>query len=115
MCIKEPYMHELTNNIFSTICKLPFMVQVTEGLLHFPSAPHVIFVSPMRSNPVLHDWVAVLPYVVVPASASSTVPFLGLAGEWQSANMKKSKNLKKDKTAKKKNNKQSGQFLDFVT
>ena len=60
------------------------MVHVTAESLQLPSAPQVILVTPVRSNPILHDWVAVAPYVVVPASVSSTVPLLGLVGELQS-------------------------------
>ena len=60
------------------------MVHITSESLQLPSAPHVILASPVRSNPILHNWVAVAPYVVVPASVSSTVPFPGLVGEPQS-------------------------------
>ena len=88
-------MHELTNNIISTIYKLPLMVHVTAESLQLPSAPHVIWVTPVRSNPVLHDWVAVPPYVVVWASVSSTVPFFGLVGKWQSEELKKKLKFKK--------------------
>ena len=47
------YMHELNN--ISAAYELPFMVQVTVGSLQYPSAPHVIFATPVRSNPILHD------------------------------------------------------------
>ena len=60
------------------------MVHITAESLQLPSAPHVILVSPVRSNPILHDWVAVAPYVVIPASVSSTVPLPGQVGEPQS-------------------------------
>ena len=70
------------------------MIHVTAGLLQFPSAPHVIFATPVRSNPILHVWVAVAPYVVVPASISSTVPLPGLVGKpqsWRWKNKKRSR------------------------
>ena len=70
--------------IIATVYKLPLMVQVIAGSLQFPSAPHVIITTPLRSNPVLHDWVAVAPYVVVPASVSLTVPLPGVVSEPQS-------------------------------
>ena len=60
------------------------MVQVIAGSLQFPSALHVILVTPLRSNPVLHDWVAVALYVVVPATVSWTDPFPGVVSEPQS-------------------------------
>ena len=67
------------------------MIQVTAALLQLSSAPHVILATPVRSNPILHDWVADAPYVVVPASVSSTVPFPGLVGKPQSEEMKTNK------------------------
>ena len=63
-------------------------MHVTAWLLQFPSAPHVIFATPVRSNPISHDWVAVVPYVVVPASISSMVPLSGLVGKPQSWEIK---------------------------
>ena len=69
------------------------MIHVTTGLLQCPSAPHVIFATPVRSNPILHDWVAVVPYVVFPASVSSMVPLPGLVGEPQSWEIKKKQQI----------------------
>ena len=48
-------------SLVNVLGHLPFIVHITAGSLQFPSAAHVILVTPVRSYPISHRWVAKAP------------------------------------------------------